>query len=163
MITGKISKYREYGKQKLSSAGEFLMSKETSRHTLVLSCCVGVYVAISPFIFLHTIMIFTFGWICSLNIPIMLAVSWFINNPWTMVPIYAFDCIVGDWIFMFLGIDSMQYNPSWMNGLNAWLSSYIGYSGVSFWAFIVGGNLLAILLSVILYPVFSYCFARMRH
>lgn len=162
MITEKLCRYVEYGRHKFNAAGEMLLQKESSHHKLVASCCMGVYVAFSPFICCHTIMIFLFGWLFSLNIPIMFIVSWFINNPWTMVPIYAFDCVVGNYIFAFLGVNSMQLNPSWMMGLNDLLSTYLGISGISFWSFMVGGNLFALFIGGILYPVFSYFFTCMR-
>lgn len=162
MITDRICRSIEYGKHKLNAAGEMLIQKESSHRKLVLSCCMGVYIAFSPFIFFHTAMIFIFGWLFTLNIPIMFAVSWFINNPWTMVPIYAFDCVVGNMIFSFLEIDSMQCNPAWMVDLNTFLSSYVGLAGVSFWSFMLGGNLLALLISGILYPLFSYFFTCIR-
>jgi len=162
MIAEKIRRSIHYGKHTLHAAGEMLIQKENSHKKLVASCCMGVYTAFSPFIFLHTVMILMFGWFCGLNIPVMLAVSWFINNPWTMVPVYAFDCMVGNWVFSFVGIDSMQLNPQWMIGLNEFLASYIGLSGISFWSFMVGGNLFGIAISVMLYPIFSYFFTRIR-
>lgn len=162
MITDKICRYIEYGRHKLNGAGEILIQKESSRRKLVASCCMGVYVAFSPFVFFHTAMIFLFGWLFTLNIPIMFAVSWFINNPWTMVPIYAFDCVVGDCIFAVLGINSMHWNPAWMIWFNEFLSAHIGLGGISFWSFMVGGNLFALFISGMLYPVFSYFFTCIR-
>lgn len=79
-----------------------------------------------------------------------------------MVPIYALDCMIGNWLFMFLGIDGTLYEPCWMMWLNEFLSSHVGISGISFWAFMIGGNLFAIGMSGILYPVFSYLFGKKR-
>ena len=105
MITDKLYKCIEYSKSIIGNAVTFLMQKEKCPKKLIFSSCVGVYVAFSPFIFFHTVMILLFGWLFALNIPVMFAVSWFINNPYTMVPVYALDCLFGDWLFAFLGID----------------------------------------------------------
>jgi uncharacterized protein (DUF2062 family) len=162
MITHKLVVYIERTKHKIYTVAMSLLQKESSHKKLILSCCVGVYIAISPFIFLHTVMTVLFGWLFALNIPVMFTVSWCINNPWTMIPIYTFDCVMGNWIFTLVGIDSMQCNPCWMANINTFLADYLGITGISFWAFMVGGNLFALALSGILYPLFSYFFIKIR-
>jgi len=133
---------------------EKLVVKERSPKVLALSFCVGVYIAFSPYIFLHTLMAFAFSWIFSLNLAVVFAASCMINNPWTLVPIYTVDYLFGQWFLTFvLGVNSMSLNPHWMDPVNSFIYSYTGIQGVSFWAFMIGGNLLGLIISVIMYPV----------
>jgi len=163
MIVSRFYRFMEYSRSIVYKAGKMLIQKESCSNTLIQSCTFGVFVAFSPFVCLHTVMILMAGWLCSLNMPVMLAVSWFINNPYTMVPVYALDCKFGDLIFYLLGIDGVLLNPSWMSPVNHFLATYIGLSNISFWSFIIGGNLLALVMSGILYPIFSYFFMKVRN
>ena len=89
---------------------EKLVLKERSPRILALSLCIGVYIAFCPFVGFHTVLVFALSWILSLNFSVTLASSVFVNNPWTMVPIYSVDYVFGDWIFKLFGINSRQNN-----------------------------------------------------
>lgn len=139
-----------------------LVYKERSPHKLALSFCVGVYIAFSPFLFLHTIMIFLFSWLFALNGTVTFAAAYGVNNPWTMVFIYSADYVMGTWFFTHvLDVNSLHINPRWMAFINEPLQSYLGIEGVSFWAFMIGGNLLGIAIGSILYPVMRHIFTRL--
>lgn len=141
---------------------ESLVLKEKSPKVLALSFCVGVYIAFCPFVFLHTVMVIAFSWFFSLNFAVTLASSVFVNNPWTMIPIYSIDYIFGDLVFNLFGINSLSFNPSWMDTFNNFAFTYTGVSGISFWSFMLGGNLLGVIISVILYPVAKSVFEKMQ-
>ncbi|MFC1842626.1 DUF2062 domain-containing protein [Candidatus Dependentiae bacterium] len=139
-----------------------LVLKERSPKVLAMSFCVGVFIAFSPFVGLHTAMIFLISWLFSLNFAVTLSASLFINNPWTMAPVYSVDYFFGEWFFnKLLGLNSLSLNPCWMEPLNGLISKYTGIAGISFWSFMVGGNLLGLLVSAILYPVVRFVFERM--
>jgi Uncharacterized protein conserved in bacteria (DUF2062). len=140
---------------------EKLVLKERSAKILALSLCMGIYIAFCPFVGFHTIMVFAFSWIFSLNFAVTLAASVFINNPWTMVPIYSIDYFFGHWVFKLFNINPLSFNPGWMDSFNNIAFEYTGVSGISFWAFMLGGNLLGVLISVILYPVVKPAFQKM--
>lgn len=142
---------------------ERLVLKERSPKVLALSFCFGVYIAFCPFVGFHTIMVIGLSWLLSLNFAVTLASSIFVNNPWTMVPIYSIDYFFGTWVFKIFGIDPVASNPTWMNFFNQTLFKYTGVSGISFWAFMLGGNLLGLLISVILYPVAKRAFERIAN
>ncbi len=163
MIVSRFYRCIEYSRSIAYRAGKTLIKKESCPKTLIKSCSFGVFVAFSPFVCLHTVMILIGGWLYSLNIPVMFAVSWFINNPYTMVPVYALDCMFGDLFFNSLGINPVLLNPSWMAPINQFLATYIGLNNISFWSFIIGGNLLGLIMSGILYPIFSYFFMKIRN
>jgi uncharacterized protein (DUF2062 family) len=116
----------------------------------------GVYIAFCPFIGFHTLMTFGIGWLFALNVPLMFVVSHIINNPWTMIPVYASGYICGEWILHdMLHIDTMVYNPAWVTHFNDIVSYYTGFGHISFLSFMVGGNLLGIIGGLL-----AYCVAK---
>jgi uncharacterized protein len=139
-----------------------LLHQEKSPHMLALSFCMGNYIAFSPFLGLHTAMIFVFSWLFGLNLAVTFASSYFINNPITMIPLYSADYMVGYWLFYrVLQWDMMAYNPSWVTTMNRISESHIGISLPCFWSFFVGGNVLGVVSSVLLYPVMKHIFSKM--
>ncbi|HXW86367.1 MAG TPA: DUF2062 domain-containing protein [Candidatus Bathyarchaeia archaeon] len=122
-------------------------------HTFAKSVCFGVYVAFSPFVGFHTAMVILFSWFFALNFSLTLATSVLINNPWTMIPVYATDHLIGHYLFSLFSIDISRYEPTWVTTCSTYLEPYIGVQSLSLWAFLCGGNLLALCLSCILYPV----------
>jgi len=76
------------------------------------------------------------------------------------MPVYALDHLVGKWLFMLFDIDHGQWDPAWVENCNILLKEYTGISGLSLSAFLIGGNLLAIGLSLALYPLMKRAFAR---
>ena len=136
-----------------------LIKKERCAHKFALSCCIGIYIAFSPFIGLHTAMVFLFSWLFALNTAIMFAVSLFINNPWTMLPVYGVGYIVGDWLFKLFGVNGLSWNPGWYSTL---LKTYSNCSSISLGAFLVGGNLLGLGIGGIIYPIMRYIFSRYK-
>jgi len=60
-----------------------------SPNQLALAFAVGVFIAFSPTIGLHTISVFFIAWIFRLNKLVVFTAA-FVNNPWTMVPLYGF-------------------------------------------------------------------------
>lgn len=140
---------------------EKLILKERRPKVLALSFCIGVYIAFCPFVFLHTAMVFALSWFFSLNLAVTLAASVFVNNPWTMLPIYSIDYFFGNWVFKLFGVNPLMFNPCWMDRFNNIVFEYTGVSGISFWSFMVGGNLLGLLISVSLYPVVRLVFEKM--
>jgi len=138
-----------------------LADQEHCSTKLALSFCVGVYIAFSPFIGLHTVMTFIFVWLFGLNLAATFTASWLINNPWTMIPIYSTDYFFGDWLLhKMLGLDTVTCNPLWMSWINSPLRTYCGLGNISLLAFIIGGNLLGIGISLMLYPVMKRVFDR---
>lgn len=136
-----------------------LVRRERSAKVLAASTAVGAYIAFSPFIFFHTFMALVFVWFFPLNLAVVLIVSNLINNPWSMVPVYTAGYVVGDWLLRgFCSFDPLTLNPSWMATLNEPLQRWTGIEGISFWSFMLGGNLLGLLAAGILYwstkPIF---------
>lgn len=129
------------------------LKRERCPRKLSFSVAVSVFIAFSPFVGLHTVMALIFSWVFALNIGLLLVISNSINNPWTMLPIYATDHVVGDNLLSYLGIDGMQLNPSWLSSINHWLANHTGISGVSVGSFLIGGNILGFILALCVYLV----------
>lgn len=60
-----------------------------SPNMLALAFAVGMFIAFSPTIGLHTISCFALAWMFRLN-KIVVITAACINNPWTVVPLYGF-------------------------------------------------------------------------
>ena len=126
--------------QSLSNFFARLVLQEKSAYKLAASCALGAYIAFSPFVGLHTVMVFAFSWLFALNSAVTWAVSVAINNPWTMMPVYGVDYLVGDWC-----------------------AQYFGITLPAGWAFLIGGNLLGLLIGVMLYPIVLRMCARFNN
>ncbi len=132
---------------------------EQSPRKLAFTFVIGVYIGISPFVGFHTLMTFVFGWLFTLSIPALLAISIAVNNPWTMVPVYSLDHYFGKWLLHLFKIDFTHLEPAWIDSCNSFLHNTIGISGLSLSAFLIGGNILGISVALALYPLSKKIFA----
>ena len=139
-----------------------LFTYETSPKKLALVCALALYIAFSPFFGLHTLMLIASGWMFKLNVPLLLLVGYVINNPFTMVPIYMSGYIAGHWLLHgYFKLNVITYNPWWMNFINNFLHTQIGITNISFWAFLIGGNIVGVILGCIAYPVMLRIFEKL--
>jgi len=130
-------------KEKIISIFKNALTSGTSPQQLTLSCCIGLYIAFSPFPGLHTIMMLAISYFFRLNLPVLFVVS-SINNPWTMFPLYSCDYAFGYWlVHSIFGIE-----PSWQLSL----AKLFGSGKICLWSFLIGGNILAVSLSALSYP-----------
>lgn len=65
-----------------------------SPQKIALSFGIGVFIGMSPFLGLHTIMGIAIAWLCNLNKFVTIA-GVYVTNPWTIVPIYTFATWLG--------------------------------------------------------------------
>lgn len=142
--------------------GKRLLLHERSPKKLALATSIALYVAISPFLGLHTIMLVVAGWAFSLNIPVLIIVSYTVNNPWTMVPLMLGGYWVGyKIIHSWLGFSVAAINPPIMGVMNAYIHKYIGLQDVSFWAWMLGGNLVGLVVAIVSYPFLHKLFKQL--
>ena len=66
-----------------------LFQLNESPNELALAFALGVFIAFTPTIGLHTISCLFFAWMFRLNKLVVFTAA-FLNNPWTMVPLYGF-------------------------------------------------------------------------
>ena len=134
-----------------------LALKERCPSKFSLSVCYGVFIALSPFMGVHTAMIFIFAWALRLNLPITFAVA-YLNNPWTVGPLLFGEYAFGKWIVGLLGWSKYLHNPAWVSSFNKMLTHYVGLPKICFWSFIIGASVLTLVVSLLLYPVIKYLF-----
>ena len=58
-------------------------------HRLALAFALGIFIAFSPWLGLHIVSAVFLSWMFRLNKVVVLTAT-FVNNPWTIVPMYAF-------------------------------------------------------------------------
>lgn len=139
-----------------------MLTYEKRPRQLALACAVGFYIAFSPFVGLHTAMIFAASWLFGLSFPVIFLVSTIIHNPWTMVPVYGAGYLFGVWMLDFWAINHYAYNPSWVTYVSNWIAPHLGVSKVSLAAFLVGGNVIGIIGAIMLYPVIFKIVERLQ-
>ena len=139
-----------------------LLYKERSIYKLTLSFCIGNFIAFSPFIFLHTIMIFILVWLFRLNFAVTFAAAYGINNPWTAVPIYTLDYFFGHWfVHNLCHINVALWTPTWMTFITTKCEQLIGLKNVCVFSFLVGGHVLSVLISIALFPIMKRIFSQL--
>ncbi len=145
-------------KQKIKNLILKVILQEPSPHKLALAVSLGISIAVSPFIGLHTLIGIASSLILGLNLPLTVSVIYIISNPWSMVPLLITDYVFGHWLFSkILKLDLSQYDPHFMNYINKQLEYYLGkyefIGKLSLCEFILGGTILAIISGLIAYPI----------
>lgn len=104
-----IWKRKGIGTLKFSSRiGQIFAIKETP-HRISAAFAVGVFVGMSPFLGVHTLVGIGFSWMFRLNKMVTL-IGVYVTNPWTIIPIYTFGTWVGTKL---LGINEMLPEIDW--------------------------------------------------
>lgn len=144
---------------------EKLVKKESDPARLAWSVSLGLFVAFSPYIGLQTVLVFALAFLLHANSAVACIVLYAVNNPWTMIPIAAFDYMVGHWITdTVLGLNLEMYDPSWMAWVNqkiSFLTDFLGIEKLCFWCFLIGGNIIALLVAAISYPFLKHWCGRL--
>ncbi len=86
-----------------------ILKLNDSPHKLSAAFALGVFIAFSPWLGLHIVSCIVLAWLLRLNKVVVLTAS-FINNPWTVVPIYAFCLWLG---FKITGRDAAVPDIAW--------------------------------------------------
>lgn len=139
-----------------------LVALDPCPYRLTRSFCLGAFVALSPFIGLHTLLIFIFCWLFKLNVAVAFVTATAISNPLTIIPIKTAEYLLGYFItYDLLGIDLLPYNPWWMDWLNRKIDYLLPQHDICLWYFLIGGNLVALVITAIAYPVMLAIFKRL--
>jgi len=131
-------------KKKLQELFTAAQSSDSSAEHRARSFSTGIFIAFSPFLGGHTIMMLACKWLFSLHFP-LLFFSTALNNPWTMIPFYTLDYLFGRWlVHSVLGL-----NPSWQISLE----KIFGSGSICLWSFLIGGTVLGIVAALISYLI----------
>lgn len=133
----------------VAGSAKKLLALEDTPERIAKAFALGVFLAFSPLIGLHMLLGFGLAFCCGLN-RVAFLLGLFINNPWTLIPIYAAGTYIGGLI---IGFPQVHDLPGFE------LQSF--WSG-DFWAqvasqwhilkpMIVGSFILSVFLSAISY------------
>jgi uncharacterized protein (DUF2062 family) len=127
-----------------------------SPNKLALAFALGVFIAFSPTIGLHTISCFVFAWMFRLNKVVVLFTATLVNNPWTIVPLFGF-CL---WFGMVItGSEMILPGIAW-NELTV-TSAYHSLKPY-LWSFIAGTVVLGVVAAILSYFVIFWVVVRYR-
>ena len=147
----------------LRRVAQTLASQHGGETRVALAFSLGVFFGFSPFVGLHTVMGLAAAVLFRLNkVAVLLGVC--LNNPWVLVPYYAFATWVGLLVTgMPAGVELSKY------GLSDILSQDFWFGVVAQWRLlipaIVGSTLLSVLFALAAYPLCVYairCFGATR-
>ncbi len=125
-----------------------------SPHRTALAFAIGVFIAFAPHYFFHTVSVMFCAWAFRLNYLAVFLGS-FINNPWTAIPILAGSLYTGRWLIGESAQPAIEWNQITINNLFDVLAPYLI-------PFVVGACVLAILSSLIAYPIMLWTVTRYR-
>lgn len=126
-----------------------------SPNQLATAFAVGVFIAFSPTVGLHTLSCLLIAWLFRLSKIVVLTAA-FVNNPWTIVPLYGF-CL---WFGMKItGAETAAPDIAWseLNFRNAYtvLAPYL-------WPFVAGTLVIGAFAAVLAYGVMYWAVVRYR-
>lgn len=123
-------------------------------HRTALAFALGVFIAFAPHYLFHTASVVFCAWAFRLNF-LAIFLGSFINNPWTLVPILAASLYTG----LLLVGESLSIEIEWdhltVGTMFDMLSPYLV-------PFIVGACTLAIVGSLVAYPIMRWAITRYR-
>ncbi len=88
-----------------------ILAIEEPPHKIAAAFAVGVFVGMSPFLGVHTLLGLALAWQFKLN-KLVTVMGVFVTNPWTIVPIYTFGTWVGARL---MGIHAIIPVVDWSN------------------------------------------------
>jgi len=122
---------------------------------LASAFALGVFIAFSPTVGLHTISCLFFAWMFQLSKLVVLTAA-FINNPWTVVPLYGFCLWFG---IKITGSDTATSRIAWndLTVTNAYLilKPYL-------WPFIAGTLVVGAVAAIISYGIIYWAIVQHR-
>ena len=128
----------------MNAALKSLLHLQDPPHRTALAFGIGVFIAFSPLLGLHTIMAIAVAFAFRLNRVAVLAGAWI--NFWALAPCYAFGTFIGA---LLLGVDAGDLSAvEWsFDGLGSTFTTL-------FWPILVGNTLLGIIAAV---PAYTVC------
>ena len=85
---------REFGRDRLMRWLRYVLHTDDTPARAALAFALGVFIAWTPVVGLHTIIALGLAFLLGLNRVAVLAGT-FVNNPWTIVPIYSSSAWIG--------------------------------------------------------------------
>ena len=137
-----------------------LLALEDTAEQLALAFAIGVFLALTPFFGLHTLLAFGLAVLFGLNRAAVL-LGMFVNNPWTIVPYYTASTYLGGRLIGFpanLSFPEFGWSELW--SADFWTALVTQWRVLMPMA--VGSTVMAVLFALISYPVALYMIRRGR-
>jgi uncharacterized protein (DUF2062 family) len=136
-----------------------LLALDDTPERIAFAFALGVWLAFSPLVGLHTFLGLAIAFIFGLNRAALL-VGVFINNPWTLVPIYGTAGYLGGLLMGYPALESMP-EIGWGQLLTTDFWSQLGQQWPVLMPLVLGSALLATVAAVLSYLLALY-FVRQR-
>jgi len=132
-----------------------VISTQDSPKKIATSFAAGIFIGMSPFLGLHTVLGIGAAWLFKMN-KFVTIVGVYITNPWTIVPIYTFATWLGARL---LGVDKIIPPLKW----HAMSCSY-RFNEVSFflWPFVFGSTVVAFVSAIVGYIIVYHAVVQNR-
>lgn len=123
-------------------------------HRLAAAFALGVFIAFSPTIGIHTVSCLLLAWVFRLSKFVVITAG-FINNPWTIVPMYGFCLWIGMKITGVTATAHIAWNDLSLGNAYMILRPYL-------WPFVAGTLVTGAVASVVSYGVVYWAIIRYR-
>lgn len=127
---------------------------QESPHRTALAFATGVFIAFAPHYLFHTASAALCAWMFRLNY-VAIFLGSFVNNPWTIIPILAASLSTGVFLMRKTSHPTIEWNELTTDNMFDILSPYLV-------PFLVGASTLAIVGSLLAYPLMLWTITRYR-
>ena len=142
---------REHAVARLKAWIRFILHTDDTPRRAALAFALGVFIACTPTLGLHTVLALTLAFLFGLNRLAVLAGT-FINNPWTVVPIYSGSAMLGARMLgsplpppTFAGVTSLADLGEFLSQFRPWLGPLTA-----------GALVLGLAASILSFPIVLY-------
>lgn len=138
---------------------QILLHVEDTPHRTALAFAIGIWIAFSPLLGIHTGMALAIAFLFRLNRAAMLVGAW-INNPWTMAPMFMAGTLLG---CSMLGVSTDGLAEiDWSLHGRAFYAALIDGLRPYVWPFILGNTLLGVVGGLTGYCALRYVLEHAR-
>jgi uncharacterized protein (DUF2062 family) len=147
-------------KGRLGRALQILLHVEDTPHRIALSFAIGVWLAFNPLFGAHTAMALGIAFLFRLSRAAML-VGAYINNPWTLAPMYTAGTFLGSWLLGVSphGIEEIDWDLSGA----AFYASLLEGLRPYLWPYVVGNLILGVVAALPAYILLRTFLERRKH
>jgi uncharacterized protein len=134
-----------------------LLHLEDTPHRIALAFGLGVWIAFSPLLGLHTLMALGIAFAFRLSRAAILTGCW-VNNPWTLAPMFLAGTVVGCALLGVSteGLATIEWNRHGLEFYRHLLLHLRPY----LWPFVVGNTILGVAFGLLSYFVLRYVLTR---
>ncbi len=126
-------------KHRLRRLMKLLLHVEGTPHTTALAFGIGVWIAWSPLLGIHTVLALGIAFLFRLN-RVAILVGTYVNNPWTIAPLYMAGTTLG---CALLGVSPRDLvSPDWSSMGHGFSGAALEGVRVYLWPFVVGNTVL---------------------